>query len=115
MIYKRGKYYWYKFVWDGATVRESTRQGNDKIARNMEATHRVRLAKERDERNAKAEQLGCPVAVLARCPECEKWYDGKHSAKANDGKNLCSEICRVTWERKFRTVPTLRNFCETRV
>lgn len=45
MIYKRGKVYWYKFMWQGKLVRESTKQGNDKIARNMESAHRTSLAK----------------------------------------------------------------------
>jgi integrase len=45
MIYKRGELYWYKFMWDGKLVRESTRQGNDKVARNMESAHRTSLAK----------------------------------------------------------------------
>lgn len=44
MIYKRGKFYWYKFMWDGKLVRESTKQGNDKVARNMESAHRTGLA-----------------------------------------------------------------------
>src|SRR5206468_1614418 len=43
--YKRGDIYWYKFMWHGEIVRESTRQGNDKVARNMEAAHRSALAK----------------------------------------------------------------------
>jgi integrase len=43
-IYKRGDMYWYKFMWQGALVRESTKQGNDKVARKMEAAHRTRLA-----------------------------------------------------------------------
>ena len=43
-IYKRGKMYWYKFQWNGELVRESTKQGNDKVARKMEAAHRTRLA-----------------------------------------------------------------------
>ena len=37
--------YWYKFMWDGKLVRESTKQGNDKVARQMEAAHRTSLAK----------------------------------------------------------------------
>jgi integrase len=37
--------YWYKFMWQGKIVRESTKQGNDKIARQMEAAHRTSLAK----------------------------------------------------------------------
>ena len=44
-IYKRGAIYWYKFMWDGQIIRESTRQGNDKVARQMEAAHRTSLAK----------------------------------------------------------------------
>jgi integrase len=45
MIYKRGKVYWYKFQWNGKLIRESTKQGNDKVARQMEAAHRTSLAK----------------------------------------------------------------------
>ena len=45
MIYKRGKIYWYKFMWNGRLVRESTKQSNDKVARNMESAHRTALAK----------------------------------------------------------------------
>jgi len=45
MIYKRGKIYWYKFMWQGRLVRESTKQGNDKVARQMESAHRTSLAK----------------------------------------------------------------------
>jgi integrase len=45
MIYKRGKIYWYKFMWKGSLVRESTKQGNDKVARQMESAHRTSLAK----------------------------------------------------------------------
>jgi integrase len=45
MIYKRGRVYWYKFTWDGKLIRKSTRQGNDKVARQMESAHRTSLAK----------------------------------------------------------------------
>ena len=45
MIYKRGNVYWYKFMWQGRLVRESTKQGNDKVARQMESAHRASLAK----------------------------------------------------------------------
>jgi len=43
--YKRGNIYWYKFMWNGEMIRQSTRQGNDKVARQMEAAHRTSLAK----------------------------------------------------------------------
>jgi integrase len=37
--------YWYKFMWQGKLIRESTKQRNDKVARNMESAHRTSLAK----------------------------------------------------------------------
>src|SRR6266702_1807765 len=37
--------YWYKFMWQGLLVRESTKQGNDRVARQMESAHRTSLAK----------------------------------------------------------------------
>jgi len=43
--YKRGGVYRYKFMWNGVAVRESTKQGNDKVARQIEAAHRTSLAK----------------------------------------------------------------------
>ena len=33
MTYKRGKTYWYEFVWSGRRVRESAKTGNPKVAR----------------------------------------------------------------------------------
>ena len=47
MIYKRGKKgtYWYRFMWQGRLFRESTKQGNDKVARQMVAAHRTSWAK----------------------------------------------------------------------
>jgi integrase len=45
MIYKRGQTYWYKFMWRGELIRESTKQRNDKVARQMEAAHKTSLAK----------------------------------------------------------------------
>ena len=43
-IFKRGKVYWYKFMWNGETIRESTKQGNQNTARNIESAHRTSLA-----------------------------------------------------------------------
>jgi integrase len=64
MIYKRGKCkldadgrcarcgrrgscgkYWYRFMWQGKLLRESTKQGSDRVARQMESAHRTSLAK----------------------------------------------------------------------
>jgi integrase len=44
-IFKRGKFYWYHFVFNGEHVQESTKQGNPRVARQIEAAHRTALAK----------------------------------------------------------------------
>src|SRR5579859_4266012 len=44
-IFKRGKIYWYHFVFNGHHIQESTKQGNPRVARQMEAAHRTALAK----------------------------------------------------------------------
>lgn len=44
-VYKRGEVYWFKFTWKGQLIRESTKQGNQRVARQMEAARRTQLAK----------------------------------------------------------------------
>ena len=46
-VYKqsKSKNWWYKFNWNGETIRESTKQTNKRVAEQMEAAHRTSLAK----------------------------------------------------------------------
>jgi integrase len=44
-IFKRGKIYWYHFLFSGQHIQNSTKQGNPRVARQMEAAHRTALAK----------------------------------------------------------------------
>jgi len=44
-IFKRGHTYWFHFYFNGEHVQQSTKQGNPKVARQIEAAHRTRLAK----------------------------------------------------------------------
>jgi integrase len=86
MIYKRGKTYWYKFMWQGRLVRESTKQGNDKVARQMESAHRTSLAKgevgirEKKTVPTLAEFCAARIEPWARatfesaCPKNWTWY-----------------------------------------
>ncbi len=85
-VYKRGGVYWYKFMWQGKLVRESTKQGNDKVARQMEAAHRTSLAKgEVGIRERKAVPTlaafltdrilpWAEAAFAVSCPKNAKWY-----------------------------------------
>jgi integrase len=96
-IYKRGGMYWYKFQWDGVSVRESTKQGNDKVARQMEAAHRTSLAKgEVGIREKK------PVAILSEFLKKDfiPYVESKHAAKPGtleyyrDGANM---VLKCDW------------------
>ena len=44
-IFKRGKTYWFHFIFNGRHVQRSTKQGNPRVARQIEAAHRTTLAK----------------------------------------------------------------------
>ena len=44
-VYKRGDVYWYEFQFNGERIQESSQTGNKEAARQIEAAHRVRLAK----------------------------------------------------------------------
>lgn len=47
MVYKRGKYYWYKFQWKGQMLYFSTGQANGDVARTLESKKRTELAEGR--------------------------------------------------------------------
>jgi hypothetical protein len=44
-IFKRGNVYWYHFLFNGEHVQKSTKQGNLRTARLIEAAFRTALAK----------------------------------------------------------------------
>jgi len=44
-LYKRGDTYWYEFQFNGQRIQQSAQTGNKDAARQIEAAHRVRLAK----------------------------------------------------------------------
>ena len=77
---KRGScgVYYYRFMWRGEVVRRSTKQGNNDVARQMEAAHRASLAKgEVGIRERK------PVPTLAEfiSQRFEPWAEASTSAK----------------------------------
>ncbi|HWZ34213.1 MAG TPA: tyrosine-type recombinase/integrase [Bryobacteraceae bacterium] len=44
-VYKRGRVWWYRFIWRGEAIRESTKQTNKRVAEQIEAAHKTSLAK----------------------------------------------------------------------
>lgn len=108
--FKRGSIYWYKFMWNGEAVRESTKQKNDKVARNMESAHRTRLAEEQKEKDAARERLACLDVLL--CNECEKFFNAGKAIR-RESNIFCSEGCATDWQRR-QTMPSLTAFLEGR-
>src|SRR5215467_10450145 len=79
-IFKRGRIYWYHFIFNSLHVQESTKQGNPRVARQMEAAHRTSLAKgEVGIRDKK------PVPTLANfvSKEFMPWASATFKAKHN--------------------------------
>ncbi len=44
-VYKRGGTYWFRFVWNGETIRESAKTGNKRTAEQIEAARKTQMAK----------------------------------------------------------------------
>jgi len=67
-VYKqpKSKYWWYKFVWNGRPIRESTKQTNMRIAEQMEAARRTQLAKG---------EVG--IRDMARIPTLAEFAEGR--------------------------------------
>jgi integrase len=108
-IFKRGNVYWYKFMWNGEMIRESTKQGNDKKARNIESAHRTRLSKQEDARKDACLRLKCSEVLL--CDECEKWFSAEE-AHREDAHVFCSGSCSAAWTKRHTRIPTLVQFLE---
>jgi integrase len=95
-IYRRGDsdIYWYKFMWQGKLYQETTRQKNDRVARQMESAHRTSLAKgevgirDKDPIPTLADFLKNTLLPWAEAtfgsttPNSLKWY-----------RNECSVLC----------------------
>ncbi len=120
-IYKRGAIYWYKFMWQGLLIRESTKQGNDKQARKMEAAHKTRLAdglvgiREKRQRVTLADFIMRRFEPWARSSFTEKsqtwksWYSPSIHAIQNCRAFCGREISEVTSEHIAEFAGWLRN------
>jgi len=108
-IYKRGGVYWFKYMWSGEMIRESKKQGNDKKARQIEAAHKTRLAKQHDAREEARLRLRCSKVLL--CDECEKWFNAE-DAHGEESHTFCSGSCSAAWTKRHTRIPTLARFLE---
>ena len=96
-IFKRGRIYWYKFMWNGDLIRESTKQGNDRKARNIESAHRTALA---NGLVGIREKKAVPALADFLKNDFVPFVKTKHAAKPGtaeyyaDGANM---VCKCDW------------------
>jgi hypothetical protein len=77
-VYKRGRVWWYRFVWNGESFRESTKQSNKRTAEQMEAAHKTSLAKgEVGIRDKKPVPTLREFAEREFLPFTESWFQNK--------------------------------------
>jgi integrase len=106
--------YWFKFLWQGKLIRESTHQGNDKVARCMESAQRTKLAQEHKDRKDAADFLDCRPDQLVPCANCRDWLNSNFAFVVEE-KKFCSSSCRTEWANKHRNVPNLASFLKERI
>lgn len=44
-VFKRGKVYWFHFIWNGEHIQKSTKQANKRVAEQIESAYKTKLAK----------------------------------------------------------------------
>ena len=108
-LWKRGDTYWYDFVFRGERIRESTHQGDRKAAGTMEAARKTQLAQEYQEREIKADKLGCGPENLVTCLYCGSFFNRDVAVITSHGQ-FCGKTHRDQWEKDHVSVPTLREF-----
>src|SRR3954454_12310067 len=82
-IFKRGRTYWFHFWFNGDHVQHSTRQGNPRVARQIEAAHRTSLAKG---------EVG--IRERKTVPPLTQFCNGRVEPWA---KNMFEQTSRKTW------------------
>jgi integrase len=76
-IFKRGDVYWYHFLFDGQHVQRSTKQGNPRVARQIESAFRTALAKGDVGITERKKAPGFKAAMRSFL----EWSEGEHAAK----------------------------------
>ncbi len=86
-VYKRGDVWWYRFVWQGREIRNSTKQSNKRIAEQIEAAYRTSLAKG---------EVG--IWAKTKAPTLKAFAEGeflKHIESEHEAKRSTLSYCRL--------------------
>jgi len=101
-VYKRGRLWWYRFVWNGESIRESTKQSNKRTAEQIEAAHKTSLAKgEVGIRDRKPAATIRQFATSDFLPFCRSTFAAKT-------KTLSMFALATEWGKVARALPRVR-------
>jgi len=103
-IYKQkgSKNWWYKFVWNGELVRESTKQTNKRVAEQMEAVHRASLA--RGEVGIREHKL-VPTLVAFANDQFLPFVRSTSPAKPNTDRFYENSVANLAAHSKISSLP----------
>ena len=82
-IYKRGKTYWFEFVFQGERVRKSAQTGNRRVAEQIEAAFKVQLAKGEVDLHVEKKQIPAFGAAVKTFLD---WSKIEHAAKPSTNR-----------------------------
>lgn len=94
MIYKRGRIYWFNFVYKGERIQKSTRQRNAQVARDAEAAERMRLIKGDFDIERKVPK-NCPTLAAFKSEFMEWLRSKKDNARTREFYETCYDrLCQ---------------------
>jgi integrase len=112
-VYRRGKTYWFNFIFNGEHVQESTHKRNRKEAENVETIRKARLLDEYKERENTARERNCKPEDLRHCADCGNLFNAANPITSSDGKYVfCSEPCEQKWRSRQSPTPKFSEFAE---
>src|SRR5580692_2976005 len=99
-IFKRGRIYWYHFLHDGQHVQRSTKQGNPRVARQIEAAFRTALAKGEVGITERKKAPGFKTAMRAFLAWSEKQHE-HHPATFRRYLVSSAALLRHFWDQQL--------------
>jgi integrase len=106
-IYKRGKTYWFEFIFEGRRIRRSSKTRSRKAARDIESAYRVKLAKG----EVGLEEPKRAPTFADALKEFLAWSEHQHSARPSTHKRY--EVSSKALKRFFGATPIDRITPET--
>ncbi len=91
-VFKRGKFYWFAFMFDGERVQKSTKQTNKDAAKNIESAYRTMLAKG---------EVGIREKRVSRSVTVNELLDAKLASYVEKGTATAANRSQIKKAKKY--------------